>query len=77
MKWLQGTLNHKICIIELGVGMKYPSVIRWPFEKTAFFNNKAFFFRIHKKLYHLTEELNAKGRAVAQNPIEFLTNSFE
>ena len=27
--------------------------------------------------YHLTEELNVKGRAVAQNPIEFLTNSFE
>lgn len=76
-KWLQGTLNHKICILELGVGMKYPSVIRWPFEKMAFFNNKACFFRVHKKLYHLTEELNAKGRAVAQNPIEFLTNSFE
>ncbi len=76
-KWLQGTLNRKICILELGVGMKYPSVVRWPFEKIAFFNNKAYFFRIHKKLYHLTEELGEKGCAVAQNPIDFLINSFE
>jgi len=76
-KWLQGTLNHKLCILELGVGMKYPSVIRWPFEKMAFFNNKAQFFRIHKKLYHLTEELKEKGYGIAQNPIEFMSNSFE
>ena len=76
-KWLQGTLNHKLCILELGVGMKYPSVIRWPFEKMAYFNNKASFFRIHQKLYHLTEELKGKGWAIAQNPVEFLTNSFE
>ena len=76
-KWLQGTLNHKLCVLELGVGMKYPSVIRWPFEKMAYFNNKACFFRIHQKLYHLTEELKGKGWAIAQNPVEFLTNSFE
>ena len=44
-KWLQGTLNQKLCILELGVGMKYPSVIRWPFEKMTYFNQKATFFR--------------------------------
>lgn len=76
-KWLQGTLNRKLCVLELGAGMKYPSVIRWPFEKMVFFNNKACFFRIHKKLYHLTEELKGKGYAIAQNPIEFMLNSFE
>lgn len=76
-KWLQGTLNHKLCVLELGVGMKYPSVIRWPFEKMVFFNNRAYFFRIHKKLYHLTEELKAKGCAIAQNPVDFMLNSFE
>ena len=32
-RWLQGTLNKKVCILELGVGMQYPSVIRFPFEK--------------------------------------------
>lgn len=76
-KWLQGTLNHKLCILELGAGMKYPSVIRWPFEKMAFYNQKASIFRVHHKLYQLTEELCEKGYAVAQHPIEFLSNSFE
>ena len=36
-KWLQTTLNRKLLILELGVGMQYPSVIRWPFEKIAFY----------------------------------------
>lgn len=74
-KWLQGTLNHKLCILELGVGMKYPSVIRWPFEKTAFFNKKACLFRIHSKLYQLTEELNGKGYSIQQKPVEFLQDT--
>ena len=34
-KWLQNTLNHKLCILELGVGFAYPSVVRFPFEKIA------------------------------------------
>ncbi len=76
-KWLQGTLNRNLCILELGVGMKYPSVIRWPFEKMAFFNQKATIFRVHPKLYQLTEELEEKGYSVEQDPIEFLVNSFE
>lgn len=76
-KWLQGTLNRNLCIVELGVGMKYPSVIRWPFEKMAFFNQKATIFRVHSKLYQLTEEIKEKGYAVAQKPVEFLVNSFE
>lgn len=76
-KWLQGTLNRNLCILELGVGMKYPNVIRWPFEKMAFFNQKACMFRVHSKLYQLTEELNGKGYGIAQHPIEFLANSFE
>lgn len=76
-KWLQGTLNHKLCILELGVGMKYPSVIRWPFEKMAFFNQKACIFRIHHRLYQLTEEISSKGYAIAEQPMDFLVNSFE
>lgn len=71
-KWMQGTLNRKLCIIELGVGMKYPSVIRWPFEKTAFLNQKACLFRVHSKLFYLTEELKGKGYSIAKKPVEFL-----
>jgi len=74
MKWLQGTLNRRVLILELGVGMKFPTVIRFPFEKAAFFNQKAEFYRINEKLYHLTEELKGKGRGISQNAIDCLRN---
>ena len=70
---VQRTINKKICIIELGVGMKYPTIIRWPFEKIAFCNNKASFVRIHSYLYQLSEELNGKGISVEADPIKFLS----
>ena len=70
--WLQKTINKKICIIEFGVGMKYPTIIRWPFEKIAFCNNKASFVRIHSFLYRLSEELNGKGISIEADPIKFL-----
>lgn len=70
--WLQRTINRKICIIELGVGMKYPTIIRWPFEKIAYCNNKATFVRVHSFLYQLTEELNGKGVSIAEDPQKFL-----
>lgn len=60
-KWLQHTLNKKLCILELGVGMELPNIIRWPFEKIAYYNRKANFFRVHSILYQLTEELGSKG----------------
>lgn len=74
MKWLQGSLNRKICILEFGVGMKYPSVIRWPFEKIAFINNQAKFIRVHENLYQLTEDIKEKGVSIEENPIDFLRN---
>ena len=55
--------------------MNLPSVIRFPFEKIAFFNQKAEFIRVHEKLYQLSEELGGKGISQAQNAVKFL-NSF-
>lgn len=63
MKWLQGTLNRKLCVIEAGTGMKLPSVIRWPFEKTVFYNQKANMFRVHKKYYQVNEEVAERAYA--------------
>lgn len=73
-KWLQGTLNRKILVLELGVGLQCPSVIRWPFEKVAFFNQKASFWRVNEKLYQLSEELNGKGTSISMNAIDWLRN---
>lgn len=71
-KWLQGTVNKNLCILEIGVGMKYPTVIRWPFERVAFFNQKAELFRVHSWLYQITEEIKEKGYGICQNPEEFI-----
>lgn len=70
--WLQKTINKKVCILELGVGMKYPTIIRWPFEKIAFCNQKSTFVRVHKTLFQLSEELHGKGNSIEADPIEFL-----
>lgn len=72
LKWTQGTLNRKVAILELGVGLTYPSIIRWPFEKIAFFNQKSSFYRINATLYQMTEELQNKGVSVRKNAVEFL-----
>ncbi|MCM1570170.1 MAG: hypothetical protein NC081_12120 [Roseburia sp.] len=74
MKWLQGSLNHRLLVLELGVGMQFPSVIRWPFEKAAFFNNKAKFYRVNENLYQLTEELKGKGVSISENAIDWLSH---
>lgn len=73
-KWLQGTLNKRIVVLELGVGMAFPTVIRFPFEKVAYFNQKAKFYRINESLYQLTEELAEKGYGIAKNAIDWLQN---
>lgn len=78
-KWLQGTVNKNVCILELGVGMKYPTVIRWPFEKITFFNQKAELFRVHSRLYQMAEEIKDRGHGFCQSPEDFLkelSNSF-
>ena len=71
-KWLQGTVNKRLCVLELGVGMAYPTVIRFPFEKILFYNQKAYMYRIHPSLYHLGEEIGDRGLSVRENPVDFL-----
>lgn len=73
-KWLQLTLNKKLCIVELGAGMQLPGVMRWPFEKIAFYNKKASFFRINQTVFHLPEDVGEKGISIEGNAKEFLAN---
>lgn len=75
-KWLQGTLNKRLCILELGVGMKCPSVIRFPFEKIGYFNQKASFIRANEKLYQLTPQLKEKGVSISENAVDWIAASW-
>lgn len=71
-KWLTGTVNRKLCILELGVGMEFPSIVRWPFEKVCFYNQKSSFWRVHSSLYQLSEEIKQRGHSIKSDPLDFL-----
>lgn len=73
MKWLQGTVNKKLTVLELGVGMQFPSVIRWPFEKTVLYNQKSTFFRIHKTLPMLSAEIAERGYSRQEDAVTLLS----
>jgi len=70
--WLQGTLNKALVVIELDTTFKYPDVIRFPFEKTVFYNNKAQMIRINGTFYQLPKEISNKGVGIEANSKEFL-----
>ncbi len=74
MQWLSRTLNKKLLILELGVGFQTPTVIRWPFEKTAFFNNQAKIYRAHETFSQLSEELIEKGVSIKENSVKMIEN---
>ena len=71
-KWLSCTLNRRLCILELGVGFRYPRVVRFPFEKAAVYNQKATLVRVHSRLAQLPEELSQRGISVKKSPVQFL-----
>ena len=70
--FLSRTLNSNLLILELGVGLEYPTVVRWPFEKVAFINNKAHLVRVHEKLYHHTPEIENKTDSIQMNSVEYI-----
>lgn len=76
MKWLQGTVNKRLCLLELGVSLRFPSVIRWPFEKTTFYNQKAEMFRIHHSLSQSTENISDRCYSHSENSVAYLSNLF-
>ncbi len=71
-KWLQGTLNHKLCILELGSGMMFANVLRFRFEKVVSLNQKARLIRVNKMLYQLPAEIADKGISIPYNAVEFM-----
>lgn len=70
--WLTGTLNHRLLVLELGVNFSTPTVIRWPFEKTVFFNQKSHMYRINQTFYQTSEEIRGRTVPVAVNSVELI-----
>ena len=74
--WLAQTLNRKLEVLELGAGMhmRELQVIRWPLEKTVFFNKKAHMYRINREFPQISDEIGEKAEAVRENSVEFVKN---
>lgn len=70
--WLQKTINRNIFILELGEGFETPTVIRWPFEKIAFINQKAVFARVNSRLPQISEEIKERAFSVNEDSMQFL-----
>ncbi len=73
-EWLSRTLNRKLVILELGDNFLRPSVMRWPFEKTAELNLKACMFRVHKTFSQIPDELKGKAFPVKADSVEFMAS---
>lgn len=71
-RWLQRTINRKIFLLELGEGFETPTVIRWPFEKIAFINQKSVFVRVNRAFPQLTEEMKDRAFSVKEDSMNFL-----
>lgn len=71
-RWLQRTVNRPLFLLELGEGFDTPTVIRWPFEKIAYINQKAVFVRVNKSLPQMTEELKERAFSLREDSMEFL-----
>lgn len=71
-RWLTMTINRELLVLELGEGLQTPTVIRWPFEKTVYFNRKAHMYRVHESLSQVTQEIGERAWAVAENSVEWV-----
>ena len=71
-RWLAMTMNRELLVLELGEGFQVPTVIRWPFEKTVFFNRKSHMYRVHRSLSQVTEEIGDRAAAVPENSVEWI-----
>ncbi|MBE5964635.1 MAG: hypothetical protein E7252_06815 [Lachnospira sp.] len=71
-KWLQGTLNKKLLILELGTNYNIPTIMRWPFEKITFINANAVMYRVSQKHAQIPVEVQSKAHSIFKNSIEFI-----
>jgi hypothetical protein len=71
-KWQTMTLNKKLLILELGEDFKTPTVMRWPFEKIAYFNKKAFLFRVNRQFPQVPKELEGKALGIQADSKKYI-----
>lgn len=71
-KWLTGTMNKELAILELSVNFETPTVVRWPFEKIAMISNKAKLIRVNDKFAMVTPEIAEKSYTFEMTTKDFI-----
>lgn len=72
LDWLSKTLNKSLLVVEIEVAFEHPEVIRFPFEKTVLYNNKAQMIRINSLFPQVPAEIKDKANGYKMSAIEFL-----
>lgn len=72
MTWLQATVNKKLVLLELGMGFRTPTVVRFPFERMAGVNRQAFLYRVNEEFYQAPEHLVDKCYCLKKNSMEWI-----
>lgn len=70
--WIQSTMNKKMILLELGEGFQTPTVMRWPFEKLVFYQEKAILCCVHESLSMVSEEIGKRAYSIAENSVDFV-----
>ena len=75
-KWLMGTMHKKVVLLELGVGLEFPTIIRSPFEKMVTYNQTATLFRVHPTMNQLFlgEEVLPRAFGIRTDVRDFVRN---
>lgn len=73
-KWLQGTLNKKLVVLEIGCDFSWLSIIRMPFEKVVLINQKSLYYRVNSRFPQITAELSERMFSIPDNPFVFSKN---
>ena len=65
---------HAAMIFKSGASALMPSsnLIRWPFEKVTFINQKSVLYRINGQLPQLPENISERAAAVSESSYDFL-----
>ncbi len=72
LNWLTATLNHRLCMLELGVGFSSPQVIRFPFERTAAFHLKSCLIRVNESFWQMPDSIGDRGISIGENAVSML-----
>ncbi len=70
--WLATTVNKNLLMLELGESFQTPTVIRWPFEKTIKYNQKAFLYRVNGNFAQLPEGVAERAVSVHENSVDWI-----